>query len=105
MTESKRTESNRPEEKEWSEIRNEILKKVEDFTDQQIEKVRAAIHKKTEPKAEEAHADKALSERKRRWKSKAVVRLMTRHMAKSIILKVLDLPVRQAGASTLVLCF
>ena len=65
MTESKRTESNRSEEKEWSEIRNEILKKVEDFTDQQIEKVRAAIHKKTEPKAEEAHADKALSERKK----------------------------------------
>jgi|GEM_PF-4897957 len=65
MTESKRTESNRPEEKEWSEIRNEILKKVEDFTDQQIEKVRAAIHKKTEPKAEEAHSDKALSERKK----------------------------------------
>ena len=65
MTEPKRTESNRPEEKEWSEIRNEILKKVEDFTDQQIEKVRAAIHKKTEPKAEEAHADKALSERKK----------------------------------------
>ena len=65
MTESKRTESNRPEEKEWSEIRNEILKKVEDFTDQQIEKVRAAIHKKTEPKAEEAQADKALSERKK----------------------------------------
>ena len=65
MTESKRTESNRSEEKEWSEIRNEILKKVEDFTDQQIEKVRAARHKKTEPKAEEAHADKALSERKK----------------------------------------
>ncbi len=65
MTEPKRTEPNRPEEKEWSEIRNEILKKVEDFTDQQIEKVRAAIHKKTEPKAEEAHAEKALSERKK----------------------------------------
>lgn len=59
------TEPNRPEEKEWSEIRNEILKKVEDFTDQQIEKVRAAIHRKTEPKAEEAHADQALSEKKK----------------------------------------
>jgi hypothetical protein len=64
-TESKRTESNRTEEKEWSEIRNEILKKVEDFTDQQIEKVKAAIHRKTEPKAEEAHADDALSEKKK----------------------------------------
>jgi hypothetical protein len=64
-TESKRTESNRTEEKEWSEIRNEILKKVEDFTDQQIEKVKAAIHKKTEPKAEEAHSGHALSDKKK----------------------------------------
>ena len=59
------TEKNSTEEKDWSEIRNEILKKVEDFTDQKIEKVKAAIHKKTEPKAQEAHADNALSEKKK----------------------------------------
>ncbi|MEN9809648.1 MAG: hypothetical protein RLZZ488_1215 [Pseudomonadota bacterium] len=57
MTDTKPTE-----EKEWSEIRNEILKKVETFTDQQIEKVKAAIHRKTAPKGEETDVEQTLSE-------------------------------------------
>lgn len=39
-----------PEEKEWSEIRDEIMRKVELFTDRQIERFKASIHKKTAPK-------------------------------------------------------
>jgi hypothetical protein len=60
MSEKKRTE-----EKEWSEIRDEILKKVEDFTEQQIEKVKASIHKKTEPKVGEPHSGKGPSEKEK----------------------------------------
>lgn len=41
-----------PEEKEWSEIRNEILRKVELFTDRQIERFKASIHKRTAPRSE-----------------------------------------------------
>lgn len=41
-----------PDEKEWSEIRNEIMKKLELFTDRQIERVKASIHKHTAPRSE-----------------------------------------------------
>ncbi|MEY2988466.1 MAG: hypothetical protein RJB13_1987 [Pseudomonadota bacterium] len=41
-----------PEEKEWSEIRDEIMRKVELFTDRQIERLKASIHKRTAPKPE-----------------------------------------------------
>lgn len=41
-----------PEEKQWSEIRNEILRKVELFTDRQIERFKASIHKRTAPRSE-----------------------------------------------------
>ncbi|MFZ9521828.1 MAG: hypothetical protein ACO3A4_15265 [Silvanigrellaceae bacterium] len=58
-------EKKRSDEKEWSEIRDEILKKVVDFTDQQIEKVKASIHKKTEPKVDESHSDNSPSEKEK----------------------------------------
>jgi hypothetical protein len=61
----KMQEKKQSEEKEWSEIRDEILKKVVDFTDQQIEKVKASIHKKTEPKVEEERSDKSPSEKEK----------------------------------------
>jgi hypothetical protein len=64
MTEQKHTE-----EKKWSEIRDEILKKVEDFTDQQIEKVKASIHKKTAPKVDEVHSDTTHSEQEKRMEN------------------------------------
>ena len=41
-----------PEEKEWSEIRDEIMRKVEFFTDRQIERFKASIHKRTAPSDE-----------------------------------------------------
>lgn len=50
-----------PEEKEWSEIRNEIMRKVELFTDRQIERFKASIHKRTAPRDEsESEAEEPL---------------------------------------------
>jgi hypothetical protein len=47
-----------PEEKEWSEIREEIMRKVELFTDRQIERFKSSIHKRTAPKNEAEEVDK-----------------------------------------------
>lgn len=56
------TEKKQSNEKEWSEIRNEILKKVEIFTDTQIEKLKASIHTMTEPKAKDESEHSAKKE-------------------------------------------
>jgi hypothetical protein len=66
--EIKMTEKKQTSEKEWSDIRNEILKKVEVFTDHQIEKLKASIHTMTEPKAKEEseHSAKGVTEEEKK---------------------------------------